>query len=69
MAAPTEGLLKKCLSSEYPRDRMAPDSSAVGFSMSNVVLNISRLPPDDRRAMAAYLKTLPPRQGSKPIKK
>jgi mono/diheme cytochrome c family protein len=48
---------------------LAPDSSAVGSSMSKVILNISKLTPDDRRAMAAYLKTLPPRQGSKPTEK
>jgi mono/diheme cytochrome c family protein len=47
---------------------IAPDSSAVGSGMSDVIRNISKLPPDDRRAMAAYLKTLPPRQVSKPTK-
>jgi mono/diheme cytochrome c family protein len=48
---------------------LAPDGSSVGSSMSEVIRNTSRLTPDDRRAMAVYLKALPPRPGRKPATK
>jgi cytochrome c553 len=34
--------------------------------MAEVIINTAKLSPDDRRAMAAYLKALPPRAGKKP---
>jgi mono/diheme cytochrome c family protein len=46
-----------------------PESDAVGSTMADVIPNTSRLPPADRAAMAAYLKSLPPRPGSRPAKK
>ncbi len=43
-----------------------PDNDAVGSTMADVVLNTARLSPEDRAAIAAYLKTLPPRAGKGP---
>jgi mono/diheme cytochrome c family protein len=43
-----------------------PEYDAVGSSMADVVKNTSRLSAADRAAMAAYLKSLPPRAGTKP---
>jgi len=37
--------------------------------MSDVISNTSKLTPEDRTAMAAYLKSLPPRAGKAPPKK
>jgi mono/diheme cytochrome c family protein len=45
---------------------LTPDSDAVGSTMADVVLNTARLSAEDRAAMAAYLKTLPPRPGKGP---
>ena len=45
-----------------------PDYDSVGSSMADVVVNTGRLSAADRDAMAAYLKSLPPRAG-KPAKK
>ncbi|MCC6779358.1 MAG: cytochrome c [Hyphomicrobiales bacterium] len=42
-----------------------PNGDSVGGPMGKVVGNTSRLPEDDRRAMAVYLKSLPPVQGPK----
>ena len=47
---------------------MTPSAAAVGSNMAAVVRSVSKLSPDDRRAMAAYLKALPPRPGTKPAK-
>ena len=47
-----------------------PDYDSVGSSMADVVVNTGKLPAQDREAMAAYLKTLPPRTGkAAPAKK
>ena len=46
-----------------------PDYDSVGSSMADVVINTGKLPAQDREAMAAYLKTLPPRAGKAPAKK
>ncbi|MDP9123220.1 MAG: cytochrome c [Pseudomonadota bacterium] len=43
-----------------------PDQRVVGASMAGVVENAHLLPETDRRAMAVYLKTLPPRETAKP---
>ncbi|HEX7075800.1 MAG TPA: cytochrome c [Hyphomicrobiaceae bacterium] len=42
-----------------------PDYDSVGSSMADVVANTSKLSADDRAAMAAYLKSLPPRPGKR----
>jgi len=42
------------------------DSDSVGSTMADVVLNTAKLQPADRAAMAAYLKSLPPRVPGKP---
>ena len=47
----------------------SPDGSAVGNEMADVVSNIAKLPAADREAMAAYLKSLPPRPGKAPPQK
>jgi len=46
-----------------------PDYDSVGSSMADVVVNTGKLPAQDREAMAAYLRTLPPRAGKAPAKK
>jgi mono/diheme cytochrome c family protein len=46
-----------------------PDYDSVGSSMADVVVNTGKLPAQDREAMAAYLKTLPPRAGKAPATK
>lgn len=45
-----------------------PDNDSVGSSMAEVIPNTSKLKPEDRKAMAAYLKQLPPLPGTKPKK-
>jgi mono/diheme cytochrome c family protein len=42
-----------------------PDGDSVGGRMRAVVRNTSELSPQDRTAMAAYIKSLPPVQGTK----
>jgi mono/diheme cytochrome c family protein len=42
---------------------------SVQGSMADVVLNTKQLPPEDRLAMAVYLKSLPPIEGPKPPEK
>ena len=42
-----------------------PDGDSVGGAMGKVVGNIARLSAEDRGAMAAYVKSLPPVQGPK----
>lgn len=43
---------------------MTPEGDFVGGGMNEVVQNVtSRLTPEDRRAIAVYLKSLPPRDG------
>ena len=43
-----------------------PEYDSVGGSMADVVANTSKLNAEDRAAMAAYLKSLPPRPGKRP---
>jgi len=45
---------------------MTPDGDFVGGAMSDVVSNISQLSKDDLAAIAAYIASLPPRQGPEP---
>jgi mono/diheme cytochrome c family protein len=46
-----------------------PDSDSVGSTMADVVLNTAKLSAEDRAAMAAYVKSLPPRPGKAPPRK
>jgi mono/diheme cytochrome c family protein len=46
-----------------------PDGDFVGGSMSEVVRNMAQIPPEDRAAIAIYVKSLPPVEGPKPPKK
>ncbi len=46
-----------------------PDGDSAGGSMRRVIRNTSQLSPQDRAAMAEYLKSLPPVQGPTPPKK
>jgi mono/diheme cytochrome c family protein len=49
-----------------------PDGDSAGGSMVRVIKNTSQLPPEDRAAMAEYLKSLPPVDGPprpKPVAK
>jgi mono/diheme cytochrome c family protein len=48
---------------------LTPDSDAVGSTMADVVLNTGKLSAEDRAAIAAYLKALPPRPGKAPPRK
>ena len=43
-----------------------PEVNSVGSTMALVVENTSKLRPEDREAIAAYIKSLPPRPGKKP---
>ncbi len=43
-----------------------PDGDNVGSNMAPVIRNTSQLSPEDRKAMAVYLKSLPPAEGPKP---
>jgi mono/diheme cytochrome c family protein len=43
-----------------------PDGDSVGGSMVQVVKNTAQLAPEDRAAIAAYIKSLPPVEGPKP---
>jgi mono/diheme cytochrome c family protein len=46
-----------------------PDGDSVGGEMAKVVGNLKQLGADDRRAIAAYIKSLPPVEGPKPPEK
>ena len=46
-----------------------PDGDSVGGPMAPVVRNISQLSDADRKAMAVYIKSLPPVEGPKPPEK
>ena len=46
-----------------------PDGDSAGGSMRRVIRNTSQLSPEDRAAMAEYLKSLPPVQGPTPPQK
>jgi mono/diheme cytochrome c family protein len=43
------------------KDGMTPDGDFVGGSMAEIVRNTGRLSDNDRQAIAAYLKTVPPK--------
>lgn len=45
---------------DYLATGFTPDYDSVGGTMVEVVENTSRLPPEDRAAIAAYLRALPP---------
>jgi mono/diheme cytochrome c family protein len=49
----------------YLGDGMTPDGDYAGDTMADVVRNTSLLGADDRAAIAAYIVSLPPRQGPK----
>lgn len=44
----------------YLESGFTPDFDSVGGGMASVVQNQSHLPPEDREAIAAYIKALPP---------
>jgi mono/diheme cytochrome c family protein len=44
---------------------LTPDSDSVGSTMAEVVRNTAKLSDADRAAIAAYIKSLPPRPGRK----
>jgi mono/diheme cytochrome c family protein len=46
-----------------------PDGDSVGGDMTSVVANTAKLTPDDRAAIATYIKSLPPVTGPKPPEK
>jgi len=46
-----------------------PEGDAVGGSMAEVVRHTEQLAAEDRTAIAAYIKSLPPVEGPKPTKK
>ncbi len=46
-----------------------PEGDSVGGPMAPVIRNTSQLPPEDRNAMAIYIKSLPPVEGPKPPQK
>jgi len=48
---------------------LTPDGASVSGNMREVIRKTSTLSPEDRRAMASYLVSLPPRQGAKPPKR
>ena len=48
---------------------MTPSNDSAGGSMVRVIRNTSQLKPEDRAAMADYLKSLPPIEGPKPVRK
>ncbi len=48
---------------------LTPDGASVTGNMADVILNTAKLTPDDRHAIAVYLKALPPRPGKKPAGK
>jgi mono/diheme cytochrome c family protein len=45
---------------------VTPDHNRIGSTMRDVVTNTAMLPDSDRRAIAVYLKSLPPRPTPKP---
>jgi mono/diheme cytochrome c family protein len=46
----------------YLESGFTPDYDSVGGSMTAVVANTAKLPPEDRAAIAAYLKAVPARE-------
>jgi hypothetical protein len=45
---------------------MKPDFDFIGGSMAAVVRNLAELKPEDRKAVAAYLKSIQPIENPKP---
>jgi mono/diheme cytochrome c family protein len=45
---------------------VSPEGASVEGAMAEVITNIAKLGPEDRYAMAAYLRSLPPRPGKAP---
>ncbi|HEX5210259.1 MAG TPA: cytochrome c [Pseudolabrys sp.] len=50
-------------------DGMTPDADMVGGNMVDVVRNTAKMTEADRKAIAAYIKSLPPVEGLKPASK
>ena len=44
----------------YLNDGFTPEFDTAGGHMASVILNLARLPEDERQAIAAYLKAVPP---------
>lgn len=44
----------------YLETGFTPEFDSAGGQMASVILNMAQLPPEDRAAIAAYLKSLPP---------
>jgi mono/diheme cytochrome c family protein len=51
---------------EFLSTGLMPSGDTVGSSMVAVVRNIGQLPEADRKAIAVYIKSLPPVEGAKP---
>jgi mono/diheme cytochrome c family protein len=45
---------------------LTPEADSVGSTMALVVKGTAKLKPEDRAAIAAYIKSLPPRPGKNP---
>jgi len=54
---------------DFLESGITPSNDSAGGSMVRVIRNTSQLRPDDRTAMADYLKSLPPIEGPKPVRK
>lgn len=53
---------------EYLKSGFTPEFDTAGGAMADVIKNTSRLSDDDRAAMAAYLKAVPPRPNGYPAR-
>jgi mono/diheme cytochrome c family protein len=53
----------------YLETGFTPDFDSVGGAMVDVQRNIAELPPEDRAAIAAYLKAIPPHPNGYPARK
>jgi mono/diheme cytochrome c family protein len=53
----------------YLETGLTPDFDSVGGAMVDVQRNIAELPPEDRAAIAAYLKAIPPHPNGYPARK
>jgi mono/diheme cytochrome c family protein len=54
---------------ELLKSGYTPQDDKVAGTMAEVVKNTAQLPEADRRAMATYIKSLPPRPGKAPPRK
>ncbi len=50
---------------DYLESGFTPDFDSAGGEMASVVKNLANLPSEDREAIAAYLKAVPPREGGR----